>query len=195
VRHICGHDVHVTVAIALAEALTHVRADLAGSVMFIFQPAEERVAGARAMLEAGLFSTDKPVAIYGVHLAPLEVGQVAVKAGVMMFPNGPAPGATNDEALTAAAKAAIVSLLGASAAIDLAAPPPGFSEDFGFFQKEVPGVFFFLGASNAATGVVAMPHSAAFVVDEGAIVAGARAMAAVLLDRLTTGAPFSTRAM
>jgi metal-dependent amidase/aminoacylase/carboxypeptidase family protein len=193
VRHICGHDIHVTVGLALASALSHVRAELPGSVMFIFQPAEERVAGARAMLDAGLFADRRPVAIYGVHTAPLEVGRISVKSGVMMLPNASAPGATNDEALTVAAREAIVAALGAETVIPLQAPPPGFSEDFGWFQKEVPGVFFFLGASNAATGVVAMPHAPAFVADEAAIVFGARAMAAVLLARLGSqaGAPVS----
>jgi metal-dependent amidase/aminoacylase/carboxypeptidase family protein/mannose-6-phosphate isomerase-like protein (cupin superfamily) len=185
VRHICGHDIHVTVGVALAEALSHVRADLPGSVMFIFQPAEERATGARAMLDAGLFATDRPVAIYGVHLAPLEVGQLAVKPGVMMLPNAAAPGAINDEVLTRAAKAAIARRLGAASVVDLSAPPQGFSEDFGWFQKQVPGVFFFLGASNSAQGVVAMPHTPTFVADEGAIVGGARAMAAVVLERMT----------
>jgi metal-dependent amidase/aminoacylase/carboxypeptidase family protein len=161
--------------------------------MFIFQPAEERVVGARAMLDAGLFATRKPVAIYGVHTAPFEVGRLSVKDGVMMLPNAAAPGATNDTALTREAERALNGAFGDGIVIPLPAPPQGFSEDFGWFQKEVPGVFFFLGASNAADGVTAMPHSPNFAIDERAIVFGARAMAAVLLDRLGSqaGAPLS----
>lgn len=193
VRHICGHDLHVTVGLALASALAHVKTDLPGSVMFIFQPAEERVLGARAMLDAGLFAKRKPVAIYGVHTAPFEVGRIAVKEGVMMLPNASAPGATNDTALTRAAERALNESVSDGAVISLQAPPQGFSEDFGWFQKEVPGVFFFLGASNAAEGVTAMPHSPNFAIDEDAIVFGARAMAAVILERLGSqaGAPVS----
>src|SRR5262245_21216495 len=65
VRHICGHDVHVAIALGLAETLTSVRASLPGRVMFIFQPAEERATGARAMIDDGLFTSDRPVVIFG----------------------------------------------------------------------------------------------------------------------------------
>lgn len=184
VRHICGHDIHVAVAVALADALAHVKADLPGSVMFIFQPAEERASGARAMLDDGLFASGKPVAVYGLHMAPLPAGQIAVKPDVMMLPSGVAPGATNDPALTASARDAIAAVMGPDGVTGLSAPPQGFSEDFGWYQREVPGVFFFLGASNAARGEVSMPHTPEFVADEQAIVLGARAMAAVVLDRL-----------
>jgi metal-dependent amidase/aminoacylase/carboxypeptidase family protein len=185
VRHICGHDLHVTIGLALAGALAHLRADVPGRVMFIFQPAEERATGAQAMLDDGLFAKEKPVAIYGLHTAPHQVGRLSLKPDVMMLPNpGGAPGAINDPALTAAAKAALISALGAWAVIDLQAPPERFSEDFGWFQKQVPGVFFFLGASNEAAGIEALPHSPGFRIDEEAIRVGVRAMAAVVLDRL-----------
>src|SRR4030095_15924355 len=87
IRHICGHDMHVTIGLGLASALASVRRDLPGSVMFVFQPAEERATGARAMLDAGLFTKDLPVAIFGLHSAPLEVGVVMSKAGQMMYSN------------------------------------------------------------------------------------------------------------
>ena len=179
VRHICGHDVHVTIALALASSLAAVRADLPGRVMFIFQPDEERAAGARAMLDAGLFAAEAPVAIFGLHSAPMEVGLVASKAGLMMHASQVAPGVTNHAALFASARADLVRVLGAQAFVDLQEPPPGFSEDFGAFQAEIPGVFLFLGM-----GPDAMPHSAGFVADEGAIPFGVRAMAAVLVGRL-----------
>src|SRR6185436_5771750 len=67
IRHICGHDLHMTIAIGLASALHSVKADLPGSVMFIFQPAEERGAGAKAMLDAGVFAPTAPAAIFGLH--------------------------------------------------------------------------------------------------------------------------------
>jgi metal-dependent amidase/aminoacylase/carboxypeptidase family protein len=184
VRHICGHDVHVTIGLALASALSREKADLPGRVMFIFQPAEESATGARAMLNAGLFSAGKPAAIYGLHAAPFDVGLLSSKAGLMMNPNRIAPGATNDEGLFASAKADVVAMFGAPAFFDLKEPPQGFSEDFGAFQAEVPGVFFFLGMGNAAKGIAAMPHSPNFVVDEAAIPFGVKAMAAVVVGRL-----------
>ena len=63
--------------------------------------------------------------------------------------------------------------------------PIAFSEDFGSFQDEVPGVMYFLGVSNPEAGTVGMPHSPDYVADEGSILVGARAMAAVILDWLT----------
>jgi metal-dependent amidase/aminoacylase/carboxypeptidase family protein len=84
VRHICGHDLHTTVGIALAEGFAAARGRLAGSVMLVFQPAEERATGARAMLADGLFGRDKPVAIFAVHTAPLPVGQLSTAPGEMM---------------------------------------------------------------------------------------------------------------
>lgn len=187
VRHICGHDVHVAIGMGLAETLAHFKDELPGRVMFIFQPAEENATGANAMLTAGLFAREKPVAIFGLHSAPVEVGQVMSKPGLMMHPNQIAPGVTNHDALFALSKASLVSALGAKAFANLNAPPEGFSEDFGAFQAEVPGVFFFLGMSNAAKGITAMPHSPDFVVDEDAIAFGVKAMAAVVTGRLNAG--------
>lgn len=184
VRHICGHDLHVTIGLALASALTREKANLPGRVMFIFQPSEENATGARAMLNAGLFGQDKPAAIFGLHTAPMDVGQITSKPGLMMHPNRIAPGVTNHDALFASSKADLVAALGAAAFSDLNAPPEGFSEDFGAFQAEVPGVFFFLGAGNAAKGIAAMPHSPDFVIDEAAIAFGVKAMAAVVVGRL-----------
>jgi len=84
VRHICGHDVHTTIGIGLAEGFAAAREHLAGSVMLIFQPAEERGTGAKAMLADGAFSDVVPDAVFAVHTAPYEVGQVATVSGGMM---------------------------------------------------------------------------------------------------------------
>src|SRR5262245_15607163 len=84
VRHICGHDVHTTIALALAEGFAAVRAELPGSLVLVFQPAEETGEGARRMLEDGGLSEPKPAAIYAVHTAPLEVGEIATAERVLM---------------------------------------------------------------------------------------------------------------
>ena len=179
IRHICGHDLHVTIGLGLASALASVRRDLPGRVMFVFQPAEERAAGARAMLDAGLFAKELPVAIFGLHSAPIEVGRVMSKAGQMMYSNPIAPGVTNDAKLFTTSKADVIKVVGAAAFQDLDEPPAGFSEDFGVFQARVPGVFFFLGIGTAG-----FPHRPTFVADEAAIPFGVRAMAAVVVGRL-----------
>ena len=87
VAHACGHDVHTSVGLGVASVLADVRADLPGTVKFIFQPAEEGlpfpdVGGAEVMLEEGALRDPATEAIFGLHSQPaLEVGQVGFKNG------------------------------------------------------------------------------------------------------------------
>ena len=62
--------------------------------------------------------------------------------------------------------------------------PTPFSEDFGWFTDEIPGVMYWLGVANAERGWPGAPHSPDYVADEDSIQAGARAMTAVILHRL-----------
>jgi amidohydrolase len=82
VRHICGHDIHTTVALGVAEALVSIRDELPGTVKFVFQPAEENIQGAKAMIADGVLEDPAPAAIYAVHTAPLEVGQIGTVEGL-----------------------------------------------------------------------------------------------------------------
>jgi amidohydrolase len=84
IRHICGHDIHTTVALGLAEVLSEIRADLPGTVKFIFQPAEENIQGAAAMIEDGVLENPAPEAIFAFHTAPLEVGQIGSTEGLSL---------------------------------------------------------------------------------------------------------------
>ncbi len=280
VRHICGHDVHTTIGLALAEGFAAIQDDLPGSVMLIFQPAEERGTGANAMLADGAFDAVQPDAIFALHTAPYNVGDVATVAGGLMAGRarfsvtlrgdgdlaaataqvraaiedvgtlspdeamGPAPegfilvqpfpsetGRVQGQIMTAGyedrarAKAAVLDALdnldlpgitletayderfmeGVNNDADLVAlanagmqamtpditirtpsgPVPVFSEDFGSFQVQVPGVMYFLGVSNPETGTVGMPHSPDYVADDAAILVGTRAMLAAMLERMT----------
>jgi amidohydrolase len=87
VAHACGHDVHTTSLLGTAAVLAAVRQELPGSILFIFQPAEEgpppgEKGGASLMLEEGLFKDAKPVAAFAFHSFPdLEVGQIGYNAG------------------------------------------------------------------------------------------------------------------
>ena len=283
VRHICGHDVHTTIGLALAEGFAKVRDQLEGSVLFVFQPAEERATGARAMLAQGALESPKPAAIYALHTAPLEVGQLATAPNVMMagrdrvritvtgegnleeaarqlvgrlrglgtlapaealapqtgdfivvqlaepqkegnawvisgmsttsnretssraesafgleidaataggvrvdleYESMALAGVVNDPELTEHARASVGRIVGDENVVALDSLVPAFSEDFGSFQDVVPGVMFFLGVSNSEKGTVGMPHSPGYVADEEAIFVGAKAMAAVIVDRL-----------
>ncbi|MBI5496590.1 MAG: amidohydrolase [Deltaproteobacteria bacterium] len=90
VMHACGHDLHVTVALGLAELFMRHRAELPGSVRFIFQPAEEGAppgeeGGAPLMIKQGVLEGPAPVAIFGLHTQPeLEAGDVALVPGPFM---------------------------------------------------------------------------------------------------------------
>ena len=84
VRHICGHDVHTTIGLGIAEGFFAIRDDLPGAVMLIFQPAEERGTGAKAMLNDGVFGDAVPDAIFAVHTAPYQVGEIATMPGGLM---------------------------------------------------------------------------------------------------------------
>ena len=83
--HSCGHDAHTAIVCGVASTLAEMRADLAGRVMFIFQPAEETLRGARAMLEAGAFAEATPDYILGFHnWPPLRTGAVGWHADAVM---------------------------------------------------------------------------------------------------------------
>ncbi len=91
VMHACGHDAHVAILMSVAQILAQMREQLAGEVMFVFQPAEEgppepgAIAGAARMLDEGLFDDFVPEAVYGLHVtSALPVGQVGYRSGAMM---------------------------------------------------------------------------------------------------------------
>jgi amidohydrolase len=83
--HACGHDGHTAVLLSVARILSERRADLRGRVVFVFQPAEEIVQGAAAMLADGaLDGLDVDTAV-GLHLSTMHpTGTVAVRAGPAM---------------------------------------------------------------------------------------------------------------
>lgn len=287
-RHICGHDIHTTVGLAIADGLSAIASRLPGSVLFVFQPAEESAAGARLMLGDGVFDAVRPREIFAFHTAPLEVGRIGAKSGAMLpardevivsfrapanrndlgqqvatnlaalgnpgigsssaepfvivqglrtdwvsssgqwrvsanlTVSGPdargaaqsrlhasleelrrsgfspevdwqrrIPGAFNDPALETSLRPVIESAMGSANLVVSSTLPTPFSEDFGWFTEEIPGVMYWLGVANAARGWSGVPHSPDYVADEDSIQAGARAMAAVILARLRTGSPSS----
>ncbi len=86
VMHACGHDVHMTNLIGAARALAARRDEWGGTIVFIGQPAEERGAGARAMLEDGLFERfPRPDYALAVHVkSDMAAGTIAFAGGYML---------------------------------------------------------------------------------------------------------------
>ncbi|MCE7003380.1 M20/M25/M40 family metallo-hydrolase [Kibdelosporangium philippinense] len=82
--HVCGHDIHTTVGVGVAEVLARLRDRMAGTVVFIFQPAEESLAGAAAMLADGVLRATRPSEIHAMHCAGFSVGKFAVTPGFGM---------------------------------------------------------------------------------------------------------------
>lgn len=305
VRHICGHDVHTTIGLGIANVLASLKENLNGTVYFIFQPAEEKNKGAKMMIADGLFDLIKPDEIYGLHMSPYPVGTVATKSAnvfvhitvveieykasnnqdaIVNFtkelmkstqtygPNNkfwdnrnifsPEFGPTNpntiykdytaligdfyvkksddtfnirvllnasnkerlntflaliknkietskyskellsvqfnfqkglpvmetpmnDEKLTNETMKSISSIYGKQSIIPLyGVAPLQFSDDFAYFQKSVPGVYYFLGGSNSEKGIVAMPHTPNFAVDEECIKTGVNYFSSMIIERL-----------
>ncbi len=297
VKHACGHDVHMTVELGVAEVLSKMRDQIAGTIKFIFQPAEEGAppgeeGGAALMIKEGALDNPRPQAIFGLHTMPsIEAGQIAYHSGPAMAssdrilitirgkrshgaqPNlgvdaivvaaecisalqsirsrridpleplvitigtikggdrnniiadevkmegtmralnedvrkgaqdlmretlrgvtmsygatfelqfdGGNPATYNDPALVEETLPTLRRLVGAE---NLIAPKPFMpAEDFSFYQKVVPGFFYFLGVGNKSKGITAGWHTADFDVDEESLVVGVKVMSNVLLDYL-----------
>ncbi len=83
-KHACGHDAHMAIALGVAEILAARQASLPGTVKFIFQPAEESLDGARAMIKAGVLRDPHPDAIFALHTFPIPVGQLGLSLGLAL---------------------------------------------------------------------------------------------------------------
>ena len=297
VKHACGHDVHITVGLGVAEVLSKMRDQVAGTIKFIFQPAEEgpppgEEGGAKLMIKEGALENPRPEVIFGLHVMTMfEVGQIAYNSGPSMASSdrmtitihgkkahGAYPHESIDTVVVAAecvtalqtirsrrintmeplvitvgsfhggnrfniiadevvlegtmrtlnedvrrraqemvreTLAGVTSVYGAKFDLKFEQPNPVTynepklveemlptirrivgetnvispqpqmgAEDFSYFQRVVPGFFFFLGGGNKSKGLTAINHTSEFDVDEECLVIGVKTMANVLLDYL-----------
>ena len=299
VAHVCGHDVHTTMGLGIANTLSQDLENLAGTVYFLFQPAEESQQGAKAMIDDGLFDLIQADEIYTAHVAPMPTGiittspnnvfshsralkiefigssdtaeisdvvnqalssvvrikspqkftdllnvtdpelglsnpdtiykdyvlfggspRLTAEEGAMIFSTellvsnyddiqavikkleqnfSDSPfkdrfrsiqashvreGVYNDQALIHQANELFRTTYGEHIIQDNYGKIPFASEDFGHFQKTVPGVYFFIGVANAEKGNVAFPHMPGFEVDEAVIQHGVSRFSTLIEHRL-----------
>ncbi len=103
VMHACGHDAHVSILMAVASVLAGVRERIAGSVKFIFQPAEElppagEEGGAKLMIAEGALENPAPDAIFGLHVTSM------LPTGVIGYRSGPAMASADSFRITVAGR-------------------------------------------------------------------------------------------
>ena len=90
VMHACGHDSHVSILMGTAEVLSKLKSEVPGTILFIFQPAEEgppegEVGGAKEMVKQGVLDNPKVEAVFGLHIMSfIEAGNIAYKSGAFM---------------------------------------------------------------------------------------------------------------
>lgn len=90
VMHACGHDAHVAILLGVAEVLSGIRSEVPGTVVFLFQPAEEGApsgeeGGAQLMVKEGALDNPKVDAVFGLHVTSrYPVGAIAYRPGAMM---------------------------------------------------------------------------------------------------------------
>ena len=85
VMHACGHDFHTASLLGAAMALSGMRDEISGNILFVFQPAEEKGTGAEKIISTGIFEKYPPDAFYSIHVKPdIPKGKIGIRKGPIM---------------------------------------------------------------------------------------------------------------
>ncbi|WP_433789604.1 M20 metallopeptidase family protein [Actinoplanes sp. CA-252034] len=123
VAHLCGHDLHTAIGVGVARTLARDSEGVRGRLVFVFQPAEEPLQGARAMLQTGLAQRLAPRESYALHCAPFPAGTITVSPGYGL------PGVDNIRiVLPGGDDAAVASVASAVEGIDSAGFPQSVAD-------------------------------------------------------------------
>ena len=152
---------------ALVQVLRSNRQEVAAQVTVPGETSRQQV---RADIERRLAALEHEGLSFALDYRPKMVAGVYSDPGLVRSSHDAIRAALGDDGLLAGAPGA----------------GPIFSEDFGSFLEEIPGAMFWLGVANPEKGISGMPHAPDHAVDESAIEAGAKAMAAVVWDFLET---------
>lgn len=174
VMHACGHDSHMAIVLGACRYAAENKGKLRGRLLAIFQPAEEIVVGAKAMLAAGIFTKYRPQRLVAVHNWPsLPAGSLGLQSGALtanadlfrvvfrgVGGHGAFPHRTKDPVAMAAA--------GVQNAFALAA----------YLLQEVPGVLLLVGSGQE--GAVNELHHPRFLVPQETLNTGFKALASIV---------------
>src|SRR6266568_1645875 len=191
--HACGHDGHTSILLSVADILSKRREELAGSVKFIFQPAEEVIGGAEPMVKEGAMQGVDGV--IGLHLiSNYPIGRVGVRAGTVFASadrfvlnvqgfDGCLP-CVNDASMTELVHEAAAASVGEGNVDSSEEVMTTGSDDMAYFLKAAPGCYFIVGARNEEKGASYPHHHPRFNVDEDSMPIAVEVLTRAAMDFL-----------
>jgi metal-dependent amidase/aminoacylase/carboxypeptidase family protein len=194
--HNCGHDVHAAILLGTAAVLIRNQDKIGGKVVFVFQPAEETVGGADDIVNEGILETLGVEKIFAQHVAPgLQAGSIAISLTDSLKQTVDRLAKSSGVEYEWTIRAGAPATLNDAALFDKTTRPlsqvwPGpmnllpsrgmFSEDFAYYTKSIPALYFSLGVAKDGRGTAGV-HTIDFDVHPESLGNGLRLMTILAL--------------